>query len=458
MNRLRAVLSGWRWVEPSFAVFILAGIAWSGWFFQENHYLPQPFFYNRSDTFGDWFNTAEWGRDNGVYDAWKSVYPPLSFLFLRVFSIKRCYATPYPDNPLPELRACDWLGLVAIWLIFLVNLALIWVTFRKLNPKTALSRTICVGLGYPMLDAVERGNLMLITFTCLLLALGPILRSARLRWLFAGLAVNFKVYLIAAFVPLLLKRRWRWVECALISVVLVYLVSYAIYGRGTPIEIFNNIVDFSTVAGYSIIDTWNASTYAPLASILKDGSFPIGFYMGSRTVDIVLFLIPTIHYLTIGLIVLAAATVYVRPEAVPRYRVISLGLLLATISSDSGLYSLSAFMLFVMMEPWRGGGRRWAIVACYILALPWDIPLDRLPEIEQELAFRGEKTLVTNYLTVGPFIRPLIIMTIGIALSLTTIREVWRDVRFQGWAGRWWLRRDAPLLPGVQRPSPPPTQ
>lgn len=30
---------------------------------------------------------------------------------------------------------------------------------------------------------------------------------------------------------------------------------------------------------------------------------------------------------------------------------------------------------------------------------------------------------------------------------------VWTDVRYQGWADRWRMRRDAPLLPWVARPE-----
>jgi hypothetical protein len=145
-----------------------------------------------------------------------------------------------------------------------------------------------------------------------------------------------------------------------------------------------------------------------------------------------------------------------RPEAVRTYRIINIGLLFSMITSDAGMYSMAYFMLFVMMEPWRGIGRRWAIIACYILALPLDIPVDTLPSTPEDLYVGGFRQLVSNYVVVGPFIRPLIIMTIAAALSLTTIREVWVDVRLQGWAGRWRLRRDAPLLPGVLRPAPAP--
>ena len=436
------------------AAAIVVGILYCAWYFFTNHYLPQPFLYDRNDTYGDWFNTAGWARDSGAYDVWKTIYPPLSFVFLRLVGLDSCYGDSPGGSLLPPMRACDTVGVGAIWVIFAINIALVWFTFRKLDRNTAVPRTICVALGFPMLDGLERGNLMLITFTCLLLALGPVLKSARLRWLFAGLAVNFKVYLIAAIMPLLLKRRWRWVEGALLSVVLVFMFSYAILGRGTPMEIADNIIQFSNGTVYSVLDIWHGTNYRALTSLITDGEFPLALLIGSRATETILFVIPTVQRLVQGLIVLAAASVWLRPEAVPNYRVISLGLLLAMITSDAGLYSMTYFMLFVMMERWQGLFRRYAIMACYVLALPLDIAIDALPSYPQDLSFFGERAMVSNFLVIGPFIRPFLVMTVGVALAAATLHDVWSDIRLQGWAGRWRLRGDAPLLPWVRRPEP----
>ena len=47
-----------------------------------------------------------------------------------------------------------------------------------------------------MMWGLDRGNVILITYIFVLLAYGPLVRSAQWRWLYAGLAVNMKVYLI----------------------------------------------------------------------------------------------------------------------------------------------------------------------------------------------------------------------------------------------------------------------
>ena len=106
------------------------------------------------------------------------------------------------------------------------------------------------------------------------------------------------------------------------------------------------------------------------------------------------------------------------------------------------------------MEPWKGFGRKWAIIAVYILCLPLDFPIDNAPEVVRD-TFLPAKTVMANYkIMIGPFIRPLFFYSIPFALSLVTMREVWDDVRNQGWRHRWRYRKDLPILPSITPPEP----
>ena len=446
-----------RRVESTLAAVIVGGIIYTAGFLYWNSYLPLPFFYEPSDMYADWFNTTYWSHVSGAYDIWHTVYPPLTFLFLKVLSFPRCYSgrQGWDVRSGIDARDCDWLGLWAIWLIFFINVALVWYSFRKIDRGTALQRTICVALGFPMLDAIERGNVVTICFTCVILCFGPLIKSARARWAVAGLAINFKIYLVAAVVPLLLKRRWRWVECALISAVVVYLLSYAIFGSGSVTEIVDNIRLFTDDRSTSLTSVWYSSTYQSLFTLLDGDQLPMSLLIGSDNVDLLLLAIPTLQHLTQALIVTAMVATWLRPEAIPAYRLVGLGILMAVVTSEAGGYSQALFMFFVMMEPWKGIGRRWAIVACYVLAFPLDISLAKSPPVPRDTYFGG-LTVFTDYsVTLGPFVRPLIIETIAMALALVTIREVWADIRHQGWAQRWRFRHDAPLLPWIRRPAAP---
>lgn len=444
-------------VETVLAAVILGGVVYCLGHLFVRGYLPQPFFYEPFDIYADWFNTAFWARDPGTYDVWKTLYPPLSFVILRLIGIDSCYPQGRAYDPSAGLaaRECDWVGLVAIYGFLIIDIALIYYVLRKVDRRTAIQRTICVGLGLPMLDGVERGNLVLISFLFMILAFAPVLKSARLRWLCAGMAINLKVYLIGAVIALLLKRRWRWVEGALIATVAVYLVSYALLGRGTIPEIIRNIQDFSDVQATQLLDFWYSTTYQALLSLLKGDMFPFGLLIGSRNVELILFLIPALQHTAQAIVLLAAAATWLRPEAVPTYRAINLAILLTLITTEPGGYTQIYFMLFVMMEPWKGFWRKWAIAGCYILAIPLDIPIDRAAEVARDLYFGDGRTTLAYQIMIGPFIRPLLIMTIAAAIAMVTIIEVWKDIRLQGWSTRWRFRRDLPLLPWVQRPLPP---
>ena len=420
-----ASVSRGAWLEPAMAAGIVAGIVYCAWHLFTFFYLPAPFFYEPTDTYADWFNPAFWSRNEGAYDVWQSVYPPLSFVFLRVVGLSQCYPQRGEFDASAGLAArdCDWLGLAAIWMLLAIDIALCWLTFRRIDRKTALPRTICVGLGMPMLDAVERGNLMLVSIACMMIAYGPLVKHARLRWIAAGLAVNFKVYLVATVLPLLLKRRWRWVESALIATVLIYLFSYALLGHGTPAEIIANIRAFSNLQAANILDAWYTTTYQTLASLLDSDTYPLIMIIGSRNVEILEVLLPGLLHGTQALIALAAISAWLRPESVPLFRVVNLGLMMALITSEPGPYAQAYFMYFVMMERWSGFGRCWAIFACYLLALPLDIHLQQLPEVARDSYFGDTTVLVNFYINLGTFLRPLLVMSVAWGISLVTVRR-----------------------------------
>ncbi|MFT4026848.1 MAG: hypothetical protein QM676_08620 [Novosphingobium sp.] len=415
-------------------------------------YLPQPFFYEPSDTFMDWFNTAYWARDPGSYDSWKTIYPPLSFVVLRYLGKSSCYAGAEGLT----VRDCDWVGLVAIHAIFLLNIVLTARTFLKVDRRTAMPRAIALSSGLPMLYALERGNILLLCFTAMLLGFGPLLKSARLRWLFVGIAVNFKIYLIAGIGAQLLRRRWLWFEGSLIASLLVYLLSYGWLGAGTPTEIVTNIRDYSSgFVASQVLDIWYAVTYQPLTSLLQGETFPITNVVGSQVAETGLFVIPLITKLGQVSIMIAAVATWLRPEVVPPHRVAFLGVAMALISSEAGGYTQMIMMLFVFMESWRGIARPIAILTCYLLCFPAEIILSDVPPLIRDSFLTGGQVEVHFGVGLGMFLRPGLLILVSVCLSATTIRDVWTDVREQGWSGRWRFRRDWPMLPGILRPRAP---
>lgn len=455
-------MSGWRrfvtsdrWVEPLLAVVLVGGMIRTMWFLAGNGYLPQPYFYDPADTWMDWFNTADWARDRGFYDSWGSVYAPLTPVFLRLFGLSQCYLGGGQDTS-HYARACDWLGVFWLHAFYVITIVAVAVSFYRIDRATALPRSVALMIGLPMTSGLERGNIILVAFLCVVLAYGPILKSARGRWLAIGLAINFKIYIAAALFPQLLRRRWRWFEGASIAAIGIYLMTFGILGRGAPGEIINNVLGFTDVIQASqFLDVLYAATYGPFLTLLNNQSFPITSLIGSKNVDLLLIVIPVLLRCVQISVVVAALAAWLRPEAVPMFRLTNLGLSLALITIESGGYSHIFVIFLTFFERWTGAGRKWAIIACYLLCIQFDFIIDRAPPVVRETFFANSATIVNYYIMLGSFIRPAIFYSIPFALSLVTIRAVWMDIRAQGWRTRWRYRHDLPIMVGGGSAIPP---
>lgn len=414
------------------ACVALAGLSdlWRAWHLG---YLPQPFFYESSDTWMDWFNTAWWAHDRGIYDSWASIYPPLSFVILKVLGLPQCYRGPLPG---PELRLCDWLGVGAIHALYLLDAVLVAWAFVRMDRRTALPRAFALVAGMPLLYGLERGNLVLLAFACMVLAFGRVLRSARLRWLALAVMINLKVYLISALAAQLLRRRWRWFEGGLLVTVLVYLASYLLLGIGTPGEVVANVLAFArggNAAG--VLDVWYAASYAPLATLLASTDFPISTLIGSQIVETGGRIVAVAVHGGQAIILAGAAATWLRPGLVPPFRATLFGVALALITSEAGGYTICLILFFVMMERWEGLLCPAAITIAYLLCIPGDIVLSTIAPMVQDSFLAGHTVSVQHGIGLGMFLRPLLVILAPALLALHTVAVVWRDLRCGGGVG-----------------------
>lgn len=423
---------------------VAAAIAYTAWFFGAYHHLPQPFFYEPSGTWMDWYSLTRWAHEAGAYEVEQSIYPPLSFVLMRVFSLSHCYALTHSE----EARDCDWLGGVALVGCWLLNIALTFVAFRRIDRRTAIPRTFAMTCGFPMLYALERGNLLIFCYTCMLLAFGPLIRSARLRWLFAGVAVNFKVYLISAVFAPLLRRRWIAAEGMLLATVLVYLLTWFIMGEGSPAQVVRNVANYSTGFGAAAaLDLWFPSTYIPVQTLLT-GTFPLYSVMGSHDAEVIGIGVAVFTRTVQAAILAAAAAAWLRPEAVPPNRLVYLAVALALTTSEAGGYTEMLLLMFVFMERRRGAAKTAALLIAYWLSIPFDVTLGLVPPIVRYSWLSNQDVIVEFGVGLMSLLRPGLSMIIAVLLSAVTIRAVAADVRAQGWRGRRRFRRDLPVLTG----------
>lgn len=443
-----------QWVENvlAFAVLVCGLIAAYNTYIEG--YFPQPFFYDPDDTFRDWFSTAIWARDKGAYDSWFSVYPPLNFVLLKYLGVPSCYQSDAGIS----VRDCDWLGMWLIHIIYVVNAVIASLAFMRVDRKTAFPRAFTLTAGMPMLFGLERGNIILLCITCVMLGWGPLVRSVHLRWTFIGLAVNFKVYLVGAVLVQLVRRRWLWVEGGLIAIVLVYLVSFALFGEGTPGEIVFNLFNFAQgfySSEASVVSIWYNSSYNPLYMVLTESSAPVIFLLGDTFVDRIALAVLLVMRVSQLLVLVSLVAAWIRPEVVTPHRLTILGLGFIMITQENPPYALPILFFFVFMERWKGWLVPAAIVLTYLLSLPGEISLGSSVWLQQYSYISGRSVLTERSLGLGMFLRPMGLVLVVSLLAWDSILAVVRDVREDGWQGRWRFRQDAPVLPRVRRPLDP---
>ncbi len=410
--------------EMLLAAAVVASLAWTAHLFFARGYLPQPFVFDTNDTFMDWFNTAYWANNPGAHDVWRSIYPPLSFVFLDAFSLPGCYL----QSPF-HARDCDWLGRATIFGFYLLDVVLVWLSFRRADPRTAPMRTIAFGLGLPLLFTLERGNLILVAFAAFVVAHGPLVRSARWRALAAAATINFKPYLLLPVLAHAVKRAWRPLELAGIATVALYLVTLAMVGSGTPMELAANTANWVVFQSGQV---WNevhySTSYAPLM-LIRGSQIPVLQFVPSRTVETIEWLVPLVIRATQGIALLALAAAWLQPRALPAHRIAAILLGAYLVTQSPGGYTQTFLLFLVLLEPWRRGGQMVAIVCAYLLCLVADWPLSTVLELSINSWLGGRPVNPEFGLAIGHFLRPGLVVAVVVALSLDAISEVVRAHR-----------------------------
>ena len=410
--------------EVFLALVVVVSVVWAGWRLSQDGLLPQPFFWVVSDTFMDWHNPAYWAHNSGAYEVWRSVYPPLSFVFLKVFSSGACYV----NDPFAG-RDCDRWGQIALFGFYLLNAVLLYRHFRSVDPRTAIVRTVVLVIGMPMLFGLERGNLIIPCFTAFILGHSRLLKSARARWLAQAFAINFKPYLVVTLIPFLVRRRWRWFEGAGIATLALYLVTLMIIGGGTPMEIARHTGELAALqTGSAWSDLYYATSYAPLVRFMNS-DFPVMEYVGSRPVEALTLLLPLLTLLGQIGVVVAVCAAWSKRAAVPIQWMNGAICALILSSSQPSAYAQIFMLFFVFMEPWKGPTRIMMLVCAYTLSLVGDYALFDIPQLPMESWLGGREVLPSVGVALGQFIRPGLVLLIQFGFVGLILQRVLRSVR-----------------------------
>ena len=388
-------------------------------FFWEGR-LPPPYFFDTNDTFMDWFNVAYWAHNPGAYDTFLTVYPPLSYVFLKLTTVASCYKF---DGRFA--RECDWAFPWVLAGFYLLNVYLVWRCYRKKDKSTALMRTATMSLGLPMLFSVERGQLLIPCFTAFVLAHGNILRSARWKWVWAAVTINFKPYLVLTAIPNFLRRRWSALEGYAVATVAVYLLTWGLFGSGSVDEIWENTVHFGEMnTGLQFYVAYYQTTYNGILMAL-DSVYPFTHFMGSTPVELMANGFPILMIggaLAVGLCILLSMW---RPYAIPVSRLTALSVAAVITNSLVGGYTQILLFFLVLLEPWRGPARITALIAVYLLSISWDVYLVNVVH-GVELSYLSNRLVGWDIgVSLGEMVRPGLILLIEYALVIQSLIDVW---------------------------------
>jgi hypothetical protein len=413
-------------VELGLVCIVLAGIVYTVGFLLIDGYLPPPYFYGGQSVLTDWTVTAYFSNNNGAYTAFGSVYPPLSFVFLRLFSVHECYRH-YDD--IFAARECDWLAPATILVFFVINIPVAYRAFHVLDPRTAWMRTIAVCLGLPSVYALERGNLIIPCLTFFMIGNSRAFRSSPLKWLGQAVAANFKPYLVLALAGPFMRGRWRFVEGSVIVLVLLYAVTFALEGAGDPIQVVQNIVSFSVQSTRGVFErSVYASSYRPLIDLLAS-DFPLMHFTGSTLIEGLSFALPLSIQITQLAIFSAFGLAFLYPGVIPASRLSALAVGWSLVTQDPGGYATVFLVFLVFLEPWRNPFISAALVTSYVLCVSLDL----------EFLNVAHQTII-SYLTnrevnfalganVGELLRPGLIIVINIVLVAASVLDVVRSTR-----------------------------
>lgn len=407
-------------------ILLLLQIMWAIWAINEaiiKGRLPQPFFYDHSDTLMDFFHTAYWAVNGNMYTEWSSVYPPLNFIICKsliLISGLLGEEITYPPDAY-WVRDNGWILTCALFLIYFASaIATIksrsWQAFRYTDKLKIL---LIFVLSQPALFALERGNLIIVAPALYSLVLSQAAKKGGGGSFVLALLANIKPYFCALSICYLGARN----VTALFRFILLAALIFGVTGFFVDDDHFLIISNLALFGESRDIFTNKSllslpSSLSVYADILLRGSSETARIISNESIILASFLVKYIH---ISLLISVAALIAINPRRESQENLFSLSsILVCNLGALVGGYSQ---ILYFSSAPYLSRLRNGSLVFCFVIILFMPLDLIAIYEVEERVDFSwlsGQETYSSWCLTLGAVLRP-IINFILLALALYSL-------------------------------------
>ena len=386
-------------------------------FFYSNRYLPNPFVWDKRDTFMDFYNPLFWVIKDGFYTIFKSVYPPVNYFLLKVFSWGISADGVLNPFDLRDSQARLSITLCMIYImimIFILNIG----EWRKAKISNRFLAVLCCLFSTPVLFALERGNL--IFFAILVFALHLSAKNPWLKAIYLGILINIKPYFIVLLIQYIniyqLDRKFLFKS--LLTTTSVFVLSSLIVGLN-----FKQFIDNYTLFNNSSIISIDGMLSLPNTVINLYGIKWILVYGGAPNTTHSSYgfwfsLIKILGYLSVlWLLILSLLKPLSKLELL-----IATVILIANFSVATGGY---IFLCYLVLFPYLFNSSEYRKLCIYILiifALPMDwIEVIRLYSYPLKTSYLGGGISLENAtygVSLGSIIRPICNFSLLLAFTL----------------------------------------
>lgn len=398
--------------------------------FHNKGWLPSPFYFDVSDTFMDFYNTAYWSYNEGRYDLWRSIYPMFSFLLGHYMTNPECVLKVQDAF---ELRSCDPRAIGYLFAAYLIGSALVAkVVIDTMGSKNKLSARILVFLFFwlsvllclPGLIAIERGNFIVFAFLALSFVAASHLGIVSAVCL--AIAISLKQYLAVLLVVPYVKKQFGYVGLVLLGVVCLQSISMVFVPESHADLLLENMVGFNGSMAISFFDKmWNPTSIQAWVKVFDNATEVLKFlpYDIATFIGVAMSLVVAINRLCFiaGILLLLNSGVQKLEDS---YLIFYLLLGLLVVTDSIGGYGL------LLLVPFWGKTFRYMRVVCPMAALgivvlyvPFEIPFS--PERPCDMFFSYLGNIACDgysKVTLGAYMRPIILMLLHLWMVLDFVK------------------------------------